>query len=103
MSASPQDFNFSLNFRFFIHFWNFSRAIFVDYLFFSYRLFAFFRLVTISIFKLITFLLHFYSNRDEHEPLNMDSDCMRKPLSAEYDGRTVHSRSGEFIGKSSPV
>ncbi|XP_031621318.1 fasciclin-2 isoform X3 [Contarinia nasturtii] len=42
---------------------------------------------------------------DEHEPLNtMDCDSMKKPLSVEYDGRTVHSRSGgDFFGKNSAV
>lgn len=45
-------------------------------------------------------LLH----RDEHEPLNtMDCDSMKKPLSVEYDGRNVHSRSGDFVGKNSAV
>lgn len=50
--------------------------------------------------------LHFSDfNRDERDPLNspMDTDSMKKPLSVEYDGRSVHSRSGDLIGKNSSV
>lgn len=50
------------------------------------------------------FFLYKFKHRDEHEPLNaMDCDSMKKPLSVEYDGRTVHSRSGDFVGKNSAV
>lgn len=43
--------------------------------------------------------------RDEREPLNspMDDELMKKPLSVEYDGRSVHARSGDLIGKNSAV
>lgn len=55
---------------------------------------------TIIIFCEISF-----PGRDEREPLNspMDIDSMKKPLSVEYDGRSVHARSGDLIGKNSSV
>lgn len=44
----------------------------------------------------------FFFFRDERDPLN-DDDSIKKTLSVEYDGRTVHSRSGDFVGRNSAV
>lgn len=83
--------------------WRFS------HLFFRFHFlqhFCFFRRGLANNFDIITLTFSFFNfvHRDEHEPLNtMDCDSMKKPLSVEYDGRTVHSRSGDFLGKNSAV
>lgn len=99
---------FSLDFRIYfsvLHnfFTNFFFSIFVIFatMFFSdYNLPNIFSELISTYF----FFLYKFKHRDEHEPLNaMDCDSMKKPLSVEYDGRTVHSRSGDFVGKNSAV
>lgn len=90
ISASPQDGVFPIYF----------------FVFIFCNIFRFFRRGLANNFDIITLTFSFFNfvHRDEHEPLNtMDCDSMKKPLSVEYDGRTVHSRSGDFLGKNSAV
>lgn len=75
--------------------------------YFCWTVFFFVRFLSVSRKKkhipLNKIMFFYIRDRDEHEPLNGDCDLMKKPLSAEYDGRTVHSRSGDFLGKNSAV
>lgn len=44
-----------------------------------------------------------FNREEENEPLNSPNGSIKKNSTVEFDGRVVHSRSGDVIGKNSAV
>jgi len=57
--------------------------------------------INATIYNQFPFPLDF--RRDEKEPLRTPTGSIKQNSTIEFDGRFVHSRSGEIIGKNSAV